>query len=139
MTALILSSKSDLRSLPAMEVAFYPHVLRALYQLMIFKRANVCNLGLPPGTEFGRKIVNGKLPPILMTKKAKSDIVKQSHANVSHQCAFPRDVLVKGQMYHVVPRVLALDSQTSVDGLAVTLLKKNMMMMKIMMHRLVHE
>jgi hypothetical protein len=73
---LFSSSKSDLRLLPVTEDAFNLHVLRALYQLMIFKRAHLCNLALPPATEFGRNIVNGRLVLILMTKKAKPGIGK---------------------------------------------------------------
>ena len=61
-------------------------------------------------------------------------MVKQSHANANHQSAFQRDAHVKEQMYHVVAHVPALDIQTSVAGLALTALKKMMMMM----HRILY-
>jgi hypothetical protein len=70
------SSKSDLRSLPATEDAFYFHNLRALYQIILYKQAYLSELALPPVTEFGRMIINGKLVPVLMSKAAKPVIDK---------------------------------------------------------------
>ena len=133
---LFSSSKSDLRLLPVTEDAFNLHVLRALYQLMIFKRAHLCNLALPPATEFGRNIVNGRLVLILMTKKAKPGIGKTVSCKCkSLKCVFQRGAHVRGQMYHVVPHALALDFKASVVGLAWTLLRM-MMIMIMMMHRI---
>jgi len=50
------------------------------------------------------------------------------------QSAFQRDAHVKGQMYHVVAHVLALEIQKSAAGLALTALK----MMMMMMHRMLY-
>ena len=64
-------SKSDLRVLPPTEDAFYQHILHCLYQLIFYKRAHLSNLRMPAITDYGRKIVNGKLQPIMMTRAAK--------------------------------------------------------------------
>ena len=42
--------KSDLRILPPTDDAFYQHLLRALYQLALYKFAYKCDLQLPPPT-----------------------------------------------------------------------------------------
>jgi len=73
---MFVSSKLDLRSLPATEDAFYFHVLRALYQLLLYRRAHLSDRALPPATTFGRTLINGKLVPILMSKPAKPNIDK---------------------------------------------------------------
>ena len=73
---MFVSSKLDLRSLPATEDAFYFHVLRALYQLLMYRRAHLSDLALPTATTFGRTLINGKLVPILMSKPAKPNIDK---------------------------------------------------------------
>ena len=64
-------SKSDLRVLPPTEDAFYQHTLRCLYQLILYKRAHLSNLSMPAITDYGRKIVDGKLQPVMMTRAAK--------------------------------------------------------------------
>ena len=83
---LFASSKSDIRSLPATEDSFYFHVLRALYQLIIYKRANQSELALPAVTDYGRAIVNERLVPVLMSKPGKPEIGK----TVSCKCQASR-------------------------------------------------
>ena len=68
---MFAGSKSDLRVLPSTEDAFYQHILHCLYQLILYKRAQLSNLRMPAVTGYGRKIVNGKLQPIMMTRAAK--------------------------------------------------------------------
>ena len=49
------SSKSDLRMLPPTDDAqFNLHLLRAFYQLALYKTAHLSNPALSPATEFGR-------------------------------------------------------------------------------------
>ncbi|KAJ8321079.1 hypothetical protein KUTeg_002666 [Tegillarca granosa] len=63
---LFASSRTDLRVLPPTEDAFHQHFLRALYQIGMYTRATLSDLCLPSRTQFGRKLVNNKLVPILM-------------------------------------------------------------------------
>ena len=65
-------SKSDLRVLPPTEDAFYHHILQCLYQLILYKRAHLSNRRMLAMADYGRKIVNGKLQPIMMTRAAKA-------------------------------------------------------------------
>ena len=53
------------------ENAFRYHMLRALYQIIICKKAHMSTLSLPDATLFGRNIVNGHLASIMMDKPAK--------------------------------------------------------------------
>ena len=71
---MFASSKSDLRMLPPTDDAFNLHLLRALYQLALYKTAHLSNPALPPATEFGRVLINGRLCPLLMTIPAKPNI-----------------------------------------------------------------
>ena len=73
---LFVHSRSDLRTLPPTEDAFYQHVLRVLYQLIVYKNAVKSELNLPPATDYGRKIIDGKLQPVMMTKPAKPTAIK---------------------------------------------------------------
>ena len=66
---IFASSHSDLRALPPTEASFQLHLLRALFQLAVCKRAHQNMLALPPPTEFGRKVTNGKLIPIMMSNE----------------------------------------------------------------------
>jgi hypothetical protein len=63
------SSNGDLRSIPPTEDSFHLHLLRALYQLAMYKRAHMSDMNLPLPTEFGRKVMNGNLVPIMMLKE----------------------------------------------------------------------
>ena len=71
---IFASSKSDLRMLPPTDDAFNLHLLRALYQLALYKTAHLSNPALPPAIEFGRFLINGSLCPLLMTIPAKPNI-----------------------------------------------------------------
>ena len=73
---MFASSKSDLRMLPPTDDAFNLHLLRALYQLALYKTAHLSNPTLPPATEFGRVLINGRLCPLLMTIQAKPNILQ---------------------------------------------------------------
>ena len=75
---IFASSQTDLRNLPPTEDSFHQHLLRALYQLIIYKRAHMCKLSLPPVTQYGRRVVNGILQPIMMTKPAKPTSAKSA-------------------------------------------------------------
>ena len=68
------SSKSDLRILPPTDDAFHLHLLRALYQLALYKTAYLSDMNLPPPTDFGRVLIDGRLSPVLMTIPAKPNI-----------------------------------------------------------------
>ena len=50
---MFASTKSDLHSLPCTDDAYYFHVLRALYQIAVYKRAHLAQLLLPVPTNFG--------------------------------------------------------------------------------------
>ena len=63
--------KGDMRVLPPTEDAFQLHLLRALHQLVICKRAHLSQPIYPVATDFGRHIVNGKLVSIMMLKAPK--------------------------------------------------------------------
>ena len=68
-------SKSDLRMLPPTDDAqFNLHLLRAFYQLALYKTAYLSNPALPPTTEFGRVHINGRLCSSWMTVPAKPNI-----------------------------------------------------------------
>ena len=71
---MFASSKSDLRMLPPTDGAFNLHLLRALYQLALYKTAHLSNPALSAATEFGRVLINGRLCPLLMTIPAKPSI-----------------------------------------------------------------
>ena len=71
---MLASSKSDLRMLPPTDDAFNLHLLRALYQLTLYKTAHLINPAHPPATEFGQVLINGRLCPLLMTIPAKPNI-----------------------------------------------------------------
>ena len=53
----IFPSGTDLRLMPPTEDAFHQHLLRCLYQLLIYHRARSNQLQLPSPTEFGRKLL----------------------------------------------------------------------------------
>ena len=63
--------KSDIRSLPPTSDAFRLHLMRALYQIIIWKRATSTTLSLPQPTDFGRRLHNGFLLASRMTKPPK--------------------------------------------------------------------
>jgi hypothetical protein len=71
---MFASSNLDLRMLPPTDDAFNLHVKRALYQLALYKTAYMSHPNLPPPTEFGRVVINGRLCPVLMTIPAKPEI-----------------------------------------------------------------
>ena len=79
------SGKGDLRSLPPTEDAFRLHVSRALYQLLLYKRAYLPDPSMPIPTQFGRKLLDGKLIPIMMEKDSKHVSIKNVTANVNLQ------------------------------------------------------
>ena len=66
--------KSDIRSLPPTSDAFYMHIERALYQILIWKNATSPTLSLPPPTEFGRDNDKGYFFATRMTKSPKPNL-----------------------------------------------------------------
>ncbi|KAG1706217.1 hypothetical protein GQR58_003741 [Nymphon striatum] len=68
---LFRTKMSDIRSLPPTCDAFRLHLMRALYQLVIWKRATSPTLSLPPPTEFSWSTKKGFLLAIQMTKLPK--------------------------------------------------------------------
>ena len=68
---LFATTKGDLRCLPPTENAFELHVLRSLHQIAISKSAHNPSPAYPSAAMFGRKVVNGKLVPIMITKLPK--------------------------------------------------------------------
>ena len=68
---LFLNWKGDIHSLPATEDVFRFHVLRVLHQLTICKCALEVRPLLPDPTKFGRKIENGALLAVRMSKDPK--------------------------------------------------------------------
>ena len=79
------SGKGDIRSLPPTEDAFNLHMFRALYQLSLYKISHLADPHLPVPTQFGRKVLDGKLRPIMMEKASKPPSIKMFTANVKHQ------------------------------------------------------
>ena len=75
---MFASHKGDIRSLPPTEDAFHFHMLRALFQLAIYKQAHNSNLVLPDVSAFGRSVVGDTVVPVLMSKSAKPAGVKPS-------------------------------------------------------------
>ena len=91
---MFATSKSDLRTLPPTNDAFFQHLLRVVYQISLYKQAHLCEPALPPLTDFGRKLESGRLQPVLMTKSSKPKVVKSisckckvSHCLRSCSCA----------------------------------------------------
>ena len=78
---IFATSQRDLRNLSPAEDSFHQYLLRALYQLIIYKRAHMCKLSLPSVTQYGRKVVNGILQPMMITKPAKPALAKSSSCN----------------------------------------------------------
>lgn len=68
------TTKSDIRSLPPTSDAFCLHVKRALYQILIWKRATLSKISLPTPTGFGRNTDNGYLLATRMTKSPKPNL-----------------------------------------------------------------
>ncbi|KAG1674101.1 hypothetical protein GQR58_015236 [Nymphon striatum] len=77
---------SDIRSLPPTCDAFRLHLMRALYQLVIWKRAKSTTLSLPPPTEFSRSTKKGFLLAIQMTKLPKPRTVSSKCNCQKDQC-----------------------------------------------------
>lgn len=75
---MFATTKGDLRSLPPTESAFHFHVLRALHQIALSKRAHESDPDLPNALTHGRKLHGGILVPIMMDKNAKPNITKQT-------------------------------------------------------------
>ena len=63
--------KGDMRCLPPTEDAFQLHLYRALHQLAVCKQAHMSLPTYPVATNFGRKLVSGKLVATMMLKDAK--------------------------------------------------------------------
>ena len=95
------STKSDLRMLPPTDDAFNLHLLRALYQLALYQTPHLSNPALPPATEFGRVLINGRLCPLLMTIPAKPNIqqpvsCKCKKSKCLRSCSCTRAGVLKG-------------------------------------------
>ena len=73
---LFASTKGDLRSLPPTESAFHFHVLRALHQIALSKRAHESKSDLPDPLNHGRKLLDGKLVPLMTDKDPKPNKIK---------------------------------------------------------------
>ena len=69
---LFQTKTSDIRSIPPTSDAFYLHLMRSLYQILIWKRATSTRLMLPSPTDFGRHMKDGCLMATLMTKSLKT-------------------------------------------------------------------
>ena len=72
------STKSDLRNLPPTENAFHFHVLRALNQMVVSKRAHQSVPVLPDPLKYGRQVQDGILRAIMMNMYPKPNIARQS-------------------------------------------------------------
>ena len=70
------SGKGNIRSLPPTEDAFKLHMFRALYQLSLYIISHLADPNLPVPTQFGWKILDGKLLPIMMEKASKPHSIK---------------------------------------------------------------
>ena len=86
---IFATTKSDLRVLPPTEDSFYHHVLRSLYQFALYKRSTMSDPQLLSPTDFGHKLSNDKLVPIMMEKVARPDL----SGNISSAGAPHRNVL----------------------------------------------
>ena len=75
---LFMTKNGDLRSLPPTSDAFKLHLLRALNQLIICKKAREVTPTMPDPTSFGRHIENGTLVAVRMTKERKPNYVRTS-------------------------------------------------------------
>ena len=71
---LFKTKKSDIRSLLPTSDAFRLHLKRALYKILIWKRAMIPKLSLPPPTKFGRGTDKGYLLATRMTKSPKPNL-----------------------------------------------------------------
>lgn len=73
------------RCLPPTEDAFSFHLLRALYQLVVYKRAVHSKMHPPPATDFFRCVHNNCLISVLMSKPPKPTIFKVTFCKCSKQ------------------------------------------------------
>ena len=79
------SGKGHFRSLPPTEDALRLHVSLGLYQLLLYKRAYFPDPSIPIPIQFSRKLLNGKLIPIMTEKDSKPVSIKMRTANVNLQ------------------------------------------------------
>ena len=71
-------TKGDLCNLPPTENAFHFHVLQALNQMVVSKRAHQSVPVLPDPLKYGRQVQDGILVPIMMNMDPKPNITSQS-------------------------------------------------------------
>ena len=77
-THLFGKTNGNLRNLPPTENAFHFHVLRALNQMVVSKRAHQSVPVLPDPLKYGRQVQDGILVPIMMNMDPKPNITRQS-------------------------------------------------------------
>lgn len=77
---LLPTCKSDIRNLPPTEDAFSQHNLRAAFQLLIWRNANIVCPELPPPTNFGwtTDTQSNTLVPVLITKSARPIVIENT-------------------------------------------------------------
>lgn len=81
---IFATNKSNIRCLPLTENAFSFHLLRALYQLIVYKQAVNSKMHLTPATDFDRCFHNDCHIPMLMPKPPPT-IVKVTFCKCSKQ------------------------------------------------------
>ena len=92
------SGKGDIRSLPPTEDAFKLHVFHALYQLSLYKRTPLADPLLPLPTQFGRKILDGKLLPIMMEKASKHPSIKNVYCKCKTSKCLKQSPILKASL-----------------------------------------
>ena len=88
-----------MRCLPPTEDAFQLHLRRPLHQLAVCKRAHMFPPIYPVPTDFGRKLVNGKLVATMMLKEAKPAVFKRTkYCRCKKKACVPEDAPVQQPM-----------------------------------------
>jgi len=88
---LFVSIKGDMRCLPPTEDAFLLHVHQTLHQLVVCKQAHMVQPNYPAASDFGRRLVIGKLVATMMLKEA-----KPSEFNHSKYCHCKKSMCAQG-------------------------------------------
>lgn len=75
---LFHTCKSDIRNLPPTEDSFYQHILRAAYQIIIWKNATEVNPEIPNPIDFGWELKNNVYIPKLITINVRPNVISDN-------------------------------------------------------------
>ena len=104
------TTKGDLRCLPPTEDAFLQHILRGLHQIVVNKSAHDPVPEYPIATMFGRKVVDGKLVPIMLKGAKPTEATHKNYCRCKKsKCLTRHCICVKAGVKCVVACMCAAD------------------------------